>query len=206
MGQYDRVSLNRGDGEPITRRQRAALRVVEQEMNIQFGVYQGSWQSEVEDSGTTHEGAGVCDLYLIGGGMGENEKTLKITRSLRKHGCQAGFLRGPGKYGGYIWHWHVCDLDTHGMDGSPTQSSGAQWQTREYRAFNDGLVAGRDDPVKFHPDPIRKFDWEDHEKLVIANRRIDSLDDKIEDHQETIEDLRKERERWRQQKRRLLNH
>lgn len=200
MGQYDRVHLNVGDGEAMTRRQRAALRVVEQEINDQFSVYQGSWQSDVSASGTTHAGAGVIDIWLPG--MGNNDRTLSVTRKLRRIGGQAAMLRGPEPYGGYVWHWHIMDLDTHDM------SPAGKWQVVQYRDGKEAISSSENgpDPVPYRPNPIRAFDWDEHKKLVVANRRIDNLEDKIDDHQETIEDLRRERARWQRQKRQLLRH
>jgi hypothetical protein len=51
-----------------------------------------------------------------------------------------------------IYHFHVCDLDTHGMS-----YTSRTFQVPEWRRGNDGLIGGRTDKFKYRPDPIRKW-------------------------------------------------
>lgn len=179
MGEYDHVTY---DGQAMTRRQRVAIRDVESHADVSFVIVKGSWKPVDDISGTTHHGAGVIDIWLPS--MSDNERTHEVTRKLRRIGCQAAFLRGPGKFGGYGWHWHVVDLDTRGMD------TNAVWQVSEYRAGNDGLVAGRDDPVKFRPDPIRPYDFDAYQDL---RTRLNSISERIELFTRQITSLRRRR-------------
>lgn len=164
MGQYDRVMF---EGKQLTRRQRQAIahvsKITDDRYNLLLHCYQGSWRPQTDYSGTTHTGAGVCDLYVYGMSTMANEDLNEITRLLRREGCQAAFLRGP--WLDMPWHWHVVDLDDHGMDprnGGPHPSYGARWQLSEYKAKGgpyDGLVAGRPDRNPYRPRPIRKWDF-----------------------------------------------
>ena len=170
--QYDRVNFR---GEPVTRRQRAAILAVEQQLGVEFTIYQGSWQPESSYSGTTHTDAGVMDIGLAS--MGNDAETRRITRKLREVGGQAAFLRGPDPFGGFMWHWHVCDLDTEGMDAN------ARWQVEQYRLGFDGLQSANGDPVPYRPDPIVRFNyraWVEAQKLRDRLRRqVKSLADRI---------------------------
>lgn len=148
IDQFDHVLF---DGNYITRRQRQAFLQVEKDLGISLLVYQGSWRPQTSYSGTTHTKAGVCDLYVYGMSS-QGHLRNNVTKSLRKVGCQAAFLRGP--FVDMPWHWHVCDLNTRHMD------SNAIWQVGEYRKGNDGLVAGRDDPFPYRPRPIRVYDYQ----------------------------------------------
>jgi hypothetical protein len=150
MGQYDRVMWR---GEPVTRRQRQAMLAVEKAIqkahpknhgNFQFDVPQGSWQPITPYSGTTHHGAGVLDVFFEG--MSDREWFAEVLRITRRVGHQAAFGRGP--WCSMSYHFHICDLDTRGMDPN------AQWQVSEYRAGNDGLVYGRNDPFPYRPKPL----------------------------------------------------
>jgi len=202
MGEYDRVWFR---DEQITRRQRGALLLVEDELEKEgifdkFTNLQGSWQSDVEASGSTHSGAGCCDLWLPG--MGDNDRTYKITRIMRRTGHQGAMLRGPGKFGGYPWHWHTFDLDTHGMAASTI------WQVGQYRAGNEAISSSQNgpDPVPFRPDPLTKFDWDKYVAAEQARKQLGNLNDRIEDKVDTLEDLRKERADLRRKIQRLMDH
>ena len=142
---YDKVTFH---GHTVTRRQRQALRHVEQNLNLDLAVFQGSWAPRTSYSGTTHTGAGVCDLWVPG--MDNDERLRRrITRALREDGRQAAFLRGPLDH--MPWHWHTVDLDTVHMDPN------AAWQADQYRLGNDGLTPGHPDRNPYRPDPIRKW-------------------------------------------------
>ncbi len=197
MGQYDRVWM---DGEQLTRRHRAAIQMVEEDLGVNFTVLQGSWNEDVSASAGTHDGAGAADLWLPN--MGDNDFSHKVTRSMRKVGCGAAWLRGPGKFGGFSWHWHWLDLDTTGM--APL----AIGQVGDYRNDGNGLGAftGNDDPEPFRPDPIRKFNWDRYVELMKARQREDRLTDRIEDTVETLDSLREERAALRRKIRRLADH
>lgn len=166
MGEYDRVMMR---GEPVTRRQRQAISATEKAIqrrypNFAFLVPQGSWQPVTPWSGTSHTRAGVVDLQYPGfyGDVGystkaEKEKARFVWRCLVDVGKQAAFFRGPwsktpGDPDGMILHFHVCDLDTHGM--SYTSS---EFQVPEWRRGNDGLITGRRDRFPYRPDPIRRW-------------------------------------------------
>ena len=158
MSQYERVEF-RDSGEPVTRRQRQAILAAEKKIRrrywgFRFEMPQGSWQAETSYSGTTHTDRGVCDLVYWNissrTALGK-AKYRYVLRCLREVARQAAFGRGP--WCDMSYHFHVCDLDTEGMD------SNAQWQVGEYRNGNDGLVAGRDDPFPYRPDPIRKWQF-----------------------------------------------
>ena len=200
MGQYDRVPFR---GEPVTRRHRASILYVEMDPDIdfEFGVYQGSWQSPIDVSGLTHTGAGIMDISMPG--MGDNEKTMKVTRILRRRGCNGAMLRGPGRFGGFsTWHWHTFDLDTHGMADS------TRWQVGQYRLGNDALSGSniQPDPVRYRPDPIVKFNWDMWVKLLEEKQDLKRLLDRIDNTQDTLDSLRKERERQRRIINQLLHH
>lgn len=164
MGQYDRVDF---EGHKLTRRQRQAIKHVSRltvdRFNKAIHCYQGSWRPRTSYSGTTHTGAGVGDFYVYGMSTMKWDDLAAITRMLRREGRQAAFLRGP--HTDMPWHWHIVDLDDHGMDpqnGDSTPTYGARWQLTQYRAKGgpfDGLVTGRKDCVIYRPNPIRKWEF-----------------------------------------------
>lgn len=202
MGQYDRVWF---DDEQITRRQRAALLTVEDALasvgiKDKFTNMQGSWQDDVGASGSTHSGAGCADLWLPG--MGDNDRTHQITRIMRRVGCQGAMLRGPGKFGGYVWHWHTFDLDTHGMAAS------TQWQVVQYRDGKEAISSSQNgpDPVPYRPDPLTKFNWDKYVAAETARNQLGNLNDRIEDRVDTLDDLRRERAALRRKIQRLMDH
>lgn len=207
MGQYDRVKL-RDDPELITRRMRAMILETEREckssgIDILFDIVQGSWQPPLAASATTHLKAGVADLWFPG--LGNNDKTRQVIRIGRRVGCMTMQLRGPWgtAYGNFDYaHIHTCDLDTTHMD------SLAAWQVRpEYVNGFTGLGSGGiKDPVPYRPDPIRKFDFQAYQDLVNARQRVDRLDDRIDDVQDTLESLRKEKQAQQRKIQRMLNH
>lgn len=155
MGQYDKVLF---DGKQLTRRQRQALKHVQQITLERYGLalhlYQGSWRPRTSYSGTSHTGAGVVDVFVFG--MSTNQtRNNEITRLLRREGHQAAFQRGPEDDMPY--HWHVLDLDTHGMDRH--DGYGGVWQVGEYYARNNGLSAGVKDRYPYRPRPITEWDY-----------------------------------------------
>lgn len=199
MGEMDRVFF-RDSGEPVTRRQRAAIFATEDVKGVpEFFMYQGSWQNETDYSGTTHTNAGVCDVGFVG--MGDNDKTHYIVRQLRETGKQAAFLRGPrAEFGNYsVWHIHMCDLDTRNMDPN------ARWQVAEYKDGNDGLVGGRNDPLPWRPDNYKPFNFDAWRKAMELQGKVEHLTDRVEHHQDTIDSLRKERDAAKRHLKRLLN-
>lgn len=203
MGELDRVFF-RDTGEPVTRRQRAAIFYTETDSDVpEFGMYQGSWQERTDYSGTTHTRAGVCDLGFPG--IGDNDKTHTVVRRLRGMGKQAAFLRGPREeFGNYsIWHIHMCDLDTRGMDG--TSTSGATWQVTAYKNKDDGLVSGRADPLPWRPDDYKPFQFEAWKKAQELKGEIHLLTDRVENHTDNIDSLRKERDIAKAQLKRLIH-
>lgn len=158
MGQYDRVIFE--DDKKVTRRQRQALRHVSEmtvnRFNLAIHCYQGSWRPKTTYSGTTHMGAGVCDLYVYGMSSMSGDDLGEITRLLRREGCQAAQLRGP--WDNMPFHWHVCDLDTRGMDPN------AIWQVGQYRAPGgpyNGLDAGVPSHNSYRPRPIKEWKYQD---------------------------------------------
>jgi hypothetical protein len=144
-------------GKPVTARQRQALLAAEKRIRrrywgFRFTVYQGSWQQSTSYSGTTHTGAGVVDLGYPGmsnTGAWAAGKMRYVLRCLREEARQAAFCRGP--WCDMPFHYHVPDLDTHGMDGN------AAWQVDQYRAGCDGLTAGHPDPFPYRPAIIHKW-------------------------------------------------
>lgn len=100
-------------------------------------------------------------------------------------------LRGPGKFGGYVWHWHTFDLETAGMAAS------TQWQVGEYRDGNEAISSSQNgpDPVHYRPDPIRQFNWDKYVERVNAAGRVHDLTDRIEDKVDSLQSLRDERDR-----------
>lgn len=159
MSEYERVQF-RDSGEPVTRRQRQAILAAERAIRrrywgFRFEMPQGSWQQQTSYSGTTHTDRGVCDLTywnISSTTQLGKAKYRYVLRKLREVGCQAAFGRGP--WCDMPYHFHVCDLDTEGMDAN------AAWQVAEYRNRNDGLTAGKDDPFPYRPDPIRKWKFQ----------------------------------------------
>lgn len=155
MGQYDRVTF---EGVRVTRRQRQALKqganpVILKRFNKLLHPYQGSWRPKTDYSGTTHTGAGVCDLYVYGMSTMKWDDLKEITRLIRREARQAAFLRGP--FCNMPWHWHVLDIDTHGMDEWAATS-----QIPAYRKGLDGLSGGGKDPVIYRPRPIREWKFQ----------------------------------------------
>ena len=156
MGQYDLVTF---EGHRITRRQRQANRHVSEitlhRYNLAIHCYQGSKRPHTSYSGYTHTGLGVEDLYVYGMSTMKGDTLDEITRLLRREGRQAAQLRGP--FCDMPWHWHVCDLDTHGMHPD------AIWQVGQYRAPGgpfDGLDAGVKSHNPYRPNPIRKWTFQ----------------------------------------------
>jgi len=155
MGEYSHVSWR---GKPMTARQEQALikaekRIRRRYWGFRFIVAQGSWQPRTTYSGTTHTKAGVVDLYYDGisdSSRRSRAKARYVLKVLRDHG-QAAFYRGPWDNMGL--HYHVCDLDTSGMDYN------AIWQVGEYRDGNNGLAGGQKDRHSYRPDPIRKYKY-----------------------------------------------
>jgi hypothetical protein len=197
MGELDHVPFR---GEPVTRRQRAAILWTEEDKEVPFlfVVPQGSWQPVTSYSGTTHHGAGAMDLWFDG--IGDNDKSREVLRQLRGRGSQASFLRGPPQaLGGFsMWHFHTLDLDTRGMD------SNAKWQVAEYKNGNNGLDGGVNDPNPWRPNELRPFNFDAWRNLVEKQHKIHLLTDRIEDHQETIDDIRKERDQLKKMIKRQL--
>lgn len=142
--EYGRVMFH---GKPVTRRQRQALRAVEDTLGMAFVVPQGSWQPKTDYSATTHMGAGVADLWLP---RMEDETWYKhALHVVRKVGRQAAFGRGP--WCDMPYHFHVIDLDTTGVDPA------AIAQVADYRAGRDGLSGGSPDPFPWRPSPILRW-------------------------------------------------
>lgn len=198
MGQYDRVDFR---GEPATRRQRAALLYCELDRDIkfEFDVLQGSWQNASGVSSTTHTGAGVLDVWWPG--IGDNAFSRMVIRVLRGKGKQAAFLRGPGQFGGFTWHCHMCDLDTRGMD------SLAIFQVGDYKNVCDGLGSGGSrDPLPWRPDDYRPFNFDMWQRYVDANADVRKLIHRVEEKRDSLQDLQRQLERARNQRNRLLNH
>jgi len=159
MGQFDRVLF---DDKYITRRQRQAFNFVSnitvKRYDLALHAYQGSWMPKTDWSGTTHMGAGVADLYVYGMSTMGDEKLSEITRLLRREGRQAAQLRGP--FTNMPWHWHICDLETQGMDKHT--GYGAVWQVDQYLAKGgpyDGLSSGVPSHNPYRPSPIKKWDY-----------------------------------------------
>jgi hypothetical protein len=160
MGEYDRVQW-RDSGEYITRRQHQALTAAEKRLRrrywgFRFQMPQGSWKQPTDWSGTTHTKRGVCDVWYEGIGYRTSRQKKKYTRvltELKREGCQAAFGRGP--WDDMVLHFHVCDLDTEGMDEN------AAWQTTAYRARDNGLSSGVPDVFPWRPDPIHKWRYRD---------------------------------------------
>ena len=196
MGEMDRVPF-RDSGEPVTRRQRAAIFATEADSNVgEFDMPQGSWQPKTSYSGTTHTRAGVCDLWFPG--IGDNDATRLVVRKIRGIGKQAAFLRGPVWWGGNfsMWHIHTLDLDTRQMDGN------AQWQVREYKAGNNGLDAGVNDPLPWRPENFKPFNFDAWAKVMELHGRVEHLNDRIENKVDSLESLRRERDHYK----RILHH
>lgn len=159
MGQYDKVYMAGDYGEPVTRRQRQALVAVQKAVrkehpknhgDFEFIVPQGSWQPHTTYSGWTHTRRGVADLFFEG--MTDMDWFKEVLRITRRVGGQAAMGRGP--WCKMPYHLHVLDLDVTGMHPD------AQWQVREYRAGNDALVAGRNDPFPYRPRPLREWEYQ----------------------------------------------
>jgi hypothetical protein len=163
-----------------------------------FVVPQGSWQPETPYSGTTHTDAGVEDLWFDG--IGDNDKSHMVARKLRGRGRCTGYLRGPkAEFGNYsMWHYHCCDFDTHGMDPN------AQWQVGEFWQGNDGLVAGRNDPLPWRPDDRKPFDFRAWQKYLETRHDLRKTLDRIDTVGETLEDLRDQRDQLKRIIRRQL--
>lgn len=149
LPQYEHVLFR---GQHSTARQKQAINAVEEIIGMEFSCPQGSWEAPSDWSGTTHTAAGVVDLWLPR--MDDPDWVAHVTRALRRVGMQAAFPRGPWTKMPY--HWHTCDLDTHGMD------TNAVWQVGQFRAtggpFN-GLNAGVRDLIPYRPSPLRKWDY-----------------------------------------------
>jgi hypothetical protein len=165
MDQYDRVGWR---GEPITRRQRQALIVVENfiqkehpRWNFEFTVPQGSWQHQTDYSGTSHTGAAVVDLQYAGfyGTYGYNTRAEKlkarfILRALRDIGHQAALMRG--KLDGMVNHYHVMDLDTRGA-----AETVRFFQVPQYRLGYNALDYQVKDRYPYRRSPQTKWRFKD---------------------------------------------
>lgn len=187
MGQYDRVQFR---GEPVTRRNRASVLWTERDKHVPFlfVVPQGSWQPETSYSGTTHTNAGVMDLWFDG--IGDNDLSRLVSRKVRGEGRLTGYLRGPKpEFGNYsMWHLHCCDYDTKFMDPN------AIWQVGEFWALNDGLVAGRNDPLPWRPDDRKPFNFDAWQKYLETQHELRKTLDRIDTVGENLEDLRHQRD------------
>jgi hypothetical protein len=167
MGQYDKVQWR---GAWLTRRQRQALIATEKAIqekykDFKFLVPQGSWRPQTTYSGTSHTGAGVVDLQYPGfyGNVGlntraEREKARFVLRKVREVGRQAALLRN--KVDGMPNHYHVMDLDTHGMS-----STSKYFQVPQYKLGFNALKTGVKDRYPFRPDPIRKWKYKWRDKV-----------------------------------------
>lgn len=142
------------------------------------------------------------DIWLSG--MGDNDFTHSVTRKLRDVGCQAAWFRGPAPFGGFSFHWHVCDLDTRGMDPLAVQ------QVVNYKVRGNGLwdpdLRTGDDPEPWRPADYHQFNFDRWRKAQELSGDISKLSDRIEGKAETLEELRNQRDQLRKQRARLLNH
>jgi hypothetical protein len=168
MDQYDRVIWR---GAYMTRRQRQALIATENHIrdehprwDFRFTVPQGSWRPQTSYSGTSHTGAGVVDLQYAGfyGDVGfktraEKEKAKYVLRKLREVGRQGALMRGEAD--DMVNHYHVMDLDTHGM--SYTSKT---FQVPQYKQGYNALDAGVRDRYPYRPKPIRKWVYREAKK------------------------------------------
>lgn len=106
-------------------------------------VTKGSWKETTASSGSTHNGAGACDLrvwILPESAQANLCRTLVV--ELRKRNCCAWFR--DQAHGGFDPHVHVIVRDEPGI------SDAAAWQCSEYDAGRNGLTNGDAD---YHPRP-----------------------------------------------------
>jgi hypothetical protein len=141
-------------GVNITARQRDALRwaerlVQKKHPGVTLLPAQGSWNSSVNASGTTHAKAGAVDLRTV---MYNDLQRIAIVVALKKAGMACWYrpVNWDGSGGGE--HIHVLDRVTTNLSPS------AAWQVGQYDRGMNGLTSARRDP-SFRVKPSVKFNY-----------------------------------------------
>ena len=156
MGADTRVT--RG-GATLTARVWQELEAAYRECGVDPGRYlevsQGSWEGDVDASGSTHDGGGAYDLRTT---VLPPYKAEPIVNALRRMGSCA-WVRGDGD--GMSPHIHGIDRNEDGL------SSGARDQVRWYDEGKTGLSSQGKDPNTYRPTQVA-YVYRDEEDDVSA--------------------------------------
>lgn len=124
-----------------------ALNWVERESGIKIVPSNGSFNTSVDASGTTHAGAGAVDCRIVGLTDREVHRLVKTMKD-------AGFAVWLRKEVPGLWGAHVHGV-LHGTAGA---SRSAKWQMAEFDAGRNGLTNQGADR-SYRPSPPVRFDF-----------------------------------------------
>lgn len=142
---YDKVKWR---GKTWDYRTKAAVMELERQLNKTVLIYQGSYNTGVTASGTTHHGGGAIDGWVSG--VDPN----KVTRVARNIGWAMWWRKasqGP-------WNEHQHGI----LRGHKTASYMAKQQVVGYSGYDnggDGLAGTTGDAQPYRPDPPVTFDY-----------------------------------------------
>ena len=141
---YDKITWR---GFTVNRRTAAALTWAEKHSGVPIQLAQGSFNTSVSASGTTHAGGGVVDVRCA---QLSKTQRIKLMVALKRAGFAVWHRKAvPGLWGE---HLHAVALD------DKTASSSAKRQMSEYLAGRNGLTnQGRDNT--FRPKPQTRFSY-----------------------------------------------
>lgn len=143
------------DGKLVTVRTRDALLHAERlwqkrgKHHKKIRLAQGSFNSSVEASGTTHEGDGVFDARTRGVGL-TNAETVSLARAMADSGI-APFIRDERD--GMDPHIHGLVIADPEMDPS------AKGQVKSWDAGRNGLRNNAKDRTTYRPKTKLRFSW-----------------------------------------------
>lgn len=141
---YDKIVWR---GFKLNRRTAAALEWAEKKSGVRIELSQGSYNTSVGASGTTHAGGAACDVRVSH--LSKKDR-VKIVRAMKDAGF-AVWYRAPvsGLWGQHI---HGICLD------DKTASRSAKWQMAEYLGGRNGLT-NRGPDTTYRPEPQTKFNF-----------------------------------------------
>lgn len=143
---YDKITWR---GVTLNRRTAAALEWAEKKSGVKVSPSQGSYNTSVDASGTTHAGGGAVDIRTV---YLSKTARVKLVKTLKDAGFAAWHRKAvPGLWGEHI---HAIALDDR------SASASAKWQMGEYLAGRNGLTNQAKDPGAYRPKPQTKFNYQ----------------------------------------------
>lgn len=159
---YDVITFR---GHRFDRLTVAAILDVERDLGRELNITQGSYNTSVAASGTTHAGGGAGDSMPPTLAEARREE-----RALRRRGFMAYVRPELWRNGVKVWSLHVH----WGLMGNRKASAGLRAQFAEYLAGGDGLVGSARDTGPREFVDVR-YRWQRGEvRIARARRRIDA--------------------------------